>query len=143
MSVFSKEVQEKIRVMGGTWIKAGEFEGNGLKLQIKSVEKAASQYGAADDSKMVELGILEEGELFRYTFLSEEGVERKLDSASMPFFIGMNQANVDAEDWVQITREGKGDKTRYFVEKIEPPKQTPKLKAKPTYDPKDVEGIPF
>lgn len=140
MSIFPKDVQDKANAMGGMWLKGSDFE-NGLTVQIKSVEKVSSKYGATEDSKMVEKGILEEGETFRYVFFDSEGHERKMDSNSMPFFIGMQNAEINIEDWLKITREGKGEKTRYYVEKVTKP-EAPAPTILPTSG-LDPDAMPF
>ena len=89
------------------------------KGKIKGVEKIKSQYGASAESSLVEREILEEGETFRYTFSDKDGNEKTHDSSSMPLFIGMQNAEFNIGDTLHIRREGKGDKTRYFVEKTE------------------------
>jgi hypothetical protein len=119
MSVFGPEVDKAADAMTKATIKAKEFEGKGLKLQFKSVERIRGQYGAAEDSSIVEKGILEEGEQFLYKFVDEEGMERKHYSTSMPFFIGMKQIEFNEGDWLFIKREGKTAKdTRYTAEVI-------------------------
>ena len=122
MPIFDSEIMEKANAMGGAWIKAPEFDGDGLVLQIKATEKIKGQYGASADDSIVERGLLEEGESFRYTFEDATGAERKHDSASFPLFIGMQQAELNFGDWLHIKREGKTDKTRYTVEVVEAPK---------------------
>ena len=42
MSIFGSEVDKKVEAMGGTWIKAEEFKGEGLTLRFDSVEKICS-----------------------------------------------------------------------------------------------------
>lgn len=110
-----------VEKMNKETIKAAEFEGNGLTLKFKSVEKAKSPYGAEADATIVEKGILEEGEQFVFHFEDAEGDARKHYSKSMPFFIGMQQAEINEDDWLLIKREGVKDKTRYTVEVVEAP----------------------
>ena len=121
MSVFGKDVDAATAKMGGEWVKASEFEG-GLTLKFKSVEKVKSQYGAEAKDGIVEKGILDEGATFRYVFEDSEGNTRKHDSSSFPLFIGMQQAEINENDWLAIKREGQKDKTRYTVEVVEGPK---------------------
>lgn len=120
MSIFPKDVQDAANKMNGAWIKGADFE-EGLTLKIKATEKIKSQYGARAEDSIVEKNILEEGETFRYTFVDSEGVERRFDSASMPFFIAMQSAEFNFGDWLMIKREGKGDKTRYSAVRVEAP----------------------
>lgn len=126
--MFDEQTKKALANMGGSFLKGSDFEG-GLELQFKSVEKIKGRYGAESDSYAVEKGILEEGQSFRFHFSSPSG-EKTFDTSSMPFVIAMNQVEIGENDWVKIVREGKGDKTRYFAEKIE----TPKV---------DADGIPF
>lgn len=117
------EVKSASDKLVSNWLKGSDFEGDGLVLQIsKPMEKVASQYGAEEDDYLVENKILEKGQTFRYTFTDLEGKERKIDSCSTPFFIGFKQVEeLGIGDWVKITRTGKTDKTRYKVDKVEPP----------------------
>lgn len=123
-----KDVQESAKNIGSNWLKGKDFEG-GLTLQIAApMEKVASQYGAEEDDYLVEHNILEKGQSFRYTFKDSEGKERKIDSASTPFFIAFKQVEeLGVGDWVTVTRTGKTDKTRYTVEKVEAPATAPDL----------------
>lgn len=121
MAIFDDKTMEAAEKMGGGWVKAKEFEGAGLTLKIESTERIKSQYGAKAEDGIVERGILEEGESFRFTFEDEEGNERKHDSSSFPMFIGMQQAELNFGDWLHIRKEGERDKTRYYVEVVEAP----------------------
>lgn len=116
-NVFPADVTEALNKMDKEKIKAAEFE-NGLTLEFVGVEKVKSQYGAAEDSSIVERGILEEGEQFVYTFKDSDGDTRKLYSTSFPFLIAMNQAELNIGDTVLITRKGKLKETKYTVEKV-------------------------
>ena len=145
MSVFPADVEEALNNAGGAWIKGVEFEG-GLVLQVMKVEKVRPnnpKYGAEEKNYLVKEEILEEGETFRYHFRDTEGNERQHDSSSAPMCIGFQQANVEPEDWVMITRTGKTDKTRYTVEKVTAPesgKTTPRSAEKENLDP---DAVPF
>lgn len=121
MSIFGSDVDEAAQKLNMATIKAKEFEGKGLTLQFLSVEKIKSQYGAEADASIVEKGILDEGEQFLFKFKDAEGLDRKHYSTSMPFFIGMQQTEINEEDWLHIRREGVKDKTRYYVEKVDAP----------------------
>lgn len=116
MNIFPEDVMEVADKLGSDWIKGSEFE-SGLTLQIKSVEKVSSRYGAIETDSMVEKNILAVGEIFRYSFVTKDGKERKMDSKSMPMFIGFKSAGLEMDDWVSITRTGKGEETRYTVTK--------------------------
>lgn len=117
---FPPDVQEASDKLASNWLKGSDFEA-GLTLQLtKPLEKVKSQYGAEADDYLVENNILAEGESFRYTFVDANGVEKKIDSCSTPFFIGFKQCEeVGVGDWVHIIRTGKTDKTRYTVEKVD------------------------
>lgn len=123
MSIFPEDVQEAADKIGGNWIKAAEFEGDGLVLQlIKPLEKVKStnpKYGAEEKDFLVKNEILEVGETFRYTFKTTEGTERQIDSKSTPMFIGFKQVEeLGVGDWIKIVRTGKTDQTRFTVEKV-------------------------
>lgn len=128
MALFDKDTMDKAGK--SNWLAGEDFE-NGLTLQIKSVEKVKSQYGAKADSGMVEREILQEGETFRYTFVDGEGSEKQFDSTSMPFMIGMNSAEFNFGDWLLIKRTGKLRDTRYTAEKVDAPEVA-------ELDPKDI-----
>ena len=135
--MFDENTKKALKNMGGNYLRGSDFEG-GLTLQFKSVEKISGQYGAEADSSMVEKGILEEGQKFRFTFADSDGVKRTFDTTSMPFTIALNQVEINEDDWVEITREGKGDKTRYHAEKVSEP-----TGSKPPKSDVDLDGIPF
>jgi hypothetical protein len=116
-SIFPPEVTEALNKMDKEKIKAAEFEA-GLTLEFVSVEKVKSQYGAAEDSSIVERGILDEGEQFVYTFKDIDGDIRKLYSTSFPFLIAMNRAELNTGDQILITRKGKLKDTQYTIEKV-------------------------
>lgn len=118
MGIFDKETEEKAEAMKKEIIKGKEFE-QGLVLKALSVEKVKGQFGAAEDSRMVESGILEESEQFVYKFMDEEGLTRRHYSTSMPLFRGFTGAEIEPGDWVSIKREGNGQKTKYTVKKVE------------------------
>lgn len=141
-SIFPDDVRDAADKMGGEWIKPSEFE-SGLTLQFsKPLEKVVARnpkYGGQETDYLVKNDILEKGETFEFTFLSEDGTERKLHSKSAPFFIAFKQVEeLGVGDWVTITRTGKTDETRYTVEKIEhgevKAKPAPKAPTKPKYD---------
>lgn len=121
MAIFDQHTMDAVEKMNKETVKAAEFEKDGLTLQFKSVKKEKSQYGAEEDSKIVERGILEEGEQFVFTFADKAGDLRKHYSKSMPFFIGMQQVEINEDDWLHIRREGVKDKTRYYVEVVDGP----------------------
>lgn len=118
MAIFDQDTMDAADKMNKAKLKAAEFEGKGLTLKIKSSEKVKSQYGAEADASIVEKGILEEGEQFRFVFEDAEGDSRFFYTTSMPFFIGMQQAELNFDDWLHIRREGVKEKTRYYVEVV-------------------------
>jgi hypothetical protein len=123
-SIWPADVEDAAKKLGGNWVKAEMFEGEGLTLRINKVEKVAARnpkYGATETDYLVKNEILEVGETFHFVFEDESGQEKMLDSKSAPLFIGMQSAQVEAGDWVKIQRTGKTDETRYTVEKVEAP----------------------
>ena len=136
MSIFPPEVSEKMK--SSDWWSGEDFEGEGQVVQVVSVEPVASAYGAAEDSYWVEQDILQVGQTFRYTLKDAEGVEKKWDSTSRPLAIGLQQAEVEANDWIKLQRAGKGKDTRYTATKVEAPVSP--AKADEELDPK---SIPF
>src|SRR3990167_3559961 len=117
--IFDPKTNAALIAMNKERVKAVEFEDR-LTLQFVSVEKISSQYGAAEDSSIVERGILEEGEQFVYTFKDKEGDTRKFYSTSFPFLIAMQGAEINENDWLHIKREGKARETKYTIEKESP-----------------------
>lgn len=115
--IFDPETSKKLTT--SQFLKGSDFEDEGVVLIFKGFEKTKGRFGAPEDSKMVEKGILEEGESFRYVFEDVEGTERIFDSHSMPFAVAMNQAEVNEGDKLHITRTGKTTETRYQVEHVE------------------------
>lgn len=114
-------IKESADKLGSNWLKGSDFDGNGQVLQlVKPLEVVKSQYGAEAGDYLVENNLLQEGESFRYTFTDSEGIEKKIDSSSTPFFIAFKQCEeLGVGDWVHIVRTGKTDKTRYSVEKTD------------------------
>jgi hypothetical protein len=142
MPIFDKDTMEKAG--RSDWLAGEDFEGEGLVLQVKSVEKVKSQYGAKADSGMVEREILQEGETFRYTFADKNGTEKQFDSTSMPFMIGLNNAEFNFGDWVHIKRTGKLRDTRYTAEKVDAPEVSPEKNVDyPGIEDVDPKDIPF
>lgn len=121
MDIFPPDVKEASDKLASNWLKGSDFDGEGQTLQlIKPLEKVKSQYGATAGEYLVENNILEEGESFRYTFIDAQGIEKKIDSASTPFFIAFKQCeDLGVDDWIRITRTGTTTKTRYSIEKVE------------------------
>lgn len=149
--LFPEDIREAANKMGSDWIKGEEFDGEGLVLQLqKKMEKIKSnnpKYGATEKDFLVKNEILEIGELLRFFFVTSDGQERKFDTKSSPFFIGFKQCEeTGVGDWVKISRSGKGDKTRYVVEKWEKPDPLvkPKKAKQPEYpDEVNPDDVPF
>lgn len=124
------DVQEAASKMGGAWLKASDFEGEGMALTIKSVEKIKSsnpKYGTVETDYLFKKEVLEIGETFHFVFETAEGEEKTFDSKSAPLFIAIQQAQIKAGDTITIKREGVTDKTRYYVSKLDnsPKDKTP------------------
>ncbi len=121
--IFPEDVKEAASKLSSDWLKGADFDGEGQVLKItKPMEKVKSLYGAEEDDYLVKNDVLAVGESFRYTFEDANGKERKIDSCSTPFFIGVKQCEeLGLGDWVLIVRTGKTDKTRYSVTKVEAP----------------------
>jgi hypothetical protein len=123
VDIFPPEVREAADKMKSDWIKASEFEGEGLTVQLAApMARVKSQYGAEEGDFLVNQGILQEGETMEWSFTDIEGFNRKFHTTSSPFFIGLKQVEeLGVGDWVRIQRTGKTDKTRYTVEKVPEP----------------------
>lgn len=104
--------------MTNSYLRGTDFDNEGIVLTFKGVEKIKGRFGAPEDSKLVEKGILEEGEAFKYSFEDSEGNERIFESHSMPFAIAMNTAEVNPGDVLTISRTGKTTETRYSVKTV-------------------------
>ncbi len=144
MSIFGKDIDEKVSTMTNEWIKAEEFT-KAPSFKFRGVEKVKSQYGGKEENSIVEKGILEIGETFRYLFEDVEGNQRKHDSTSFPLFIAMQEAEINEGDWLKISKEGVTTKTRYYVEVVEEPKVS-QAKPAPKHefpDNVDPDSIPF
>ena len=144
MALFDESTMEKAGK--NEWYTGEDCSGDGLTLQIKNVEKVSSQYGAKADNGLVEREILEEGQIYRYTFADAEGKEKNFDSHSMPFFIAMQGAEFNFGDWLLIKRTGKLRDTRYTADKVDAPvsQANPSLSdAIGSPDFSDPKNIPF
>lgn len=117
MAIFPEDVSGALNALEKEKLTAKEFE-QGLTLQIVSVEKVQSQWGAGEEDRIVEKGILEEGQQFKYTFKDSEGLTRTMYSTSLPLAVAMQRAEINYGDWLRIKREGKGTTTKYIVEKV-------------------------
>jgi hypothetical protein len=146
MSIFNETDAEKMKNGGNEWLSGDDFEKEGQTLQIIKVEHVSSPYGAADDNYFVQQDILEVGQTFRYVFKDGNGEEKKFDSLSRPFAIAFEQAEIDLQDWVYLTRTGTGKNTRYQAQKVKQPAKSVSV-TKPVEselpEEIDVSDIPF
>lgn len=126
VDIFPPDTREAVDKLSGDFIKAEEFEGEGLIIQFaKPLEKVVSKnpkYGADEKDFLLKNHILQLGQTFRYTFNTPDGRERKIDSKSSPLFLGFKMVEeLGVGDWVHVKRTGKVSNTRYFIEKVEAP----------------------
>lgn len=126
-SIFPDEVNEAAGSMGGGFVKAGEFEGNGLTVQLAEkmevITASNPKYGATEIDYLVKKGILEVGQSLRFIFKDAQGNTRKFDTKSAPFFIALSQVQgLEVGDWVNITRTGSLSDTRYSAMRSTTPK---------------------
>lgn len=132
MGVIPKDIKDAASAGGdGKYIKAEEFEGKGLVLKVVSFSKIRAKnpkFGANEKDALMDQGLLDEGETFRYVFetkdLDADGFpkQRIVESKSLALFIGFKNCDPDEGEWIRISKEGKMDDTRYEVEKSEEPK---------------------
>ena len=126
MSKFIPEnISESAKSMGGSFLKAADFEGDGLVLQCEGMEKVKSnnpKFGANDQDTLYKQEILDIGDTFRYSFKTQEGENKTLESKSTAVFIAFNEANLENGEWVRISKTGKMDETRYNIERVDAPK---------------------
>ena|SRR3990167_4201572 len=95
------------------YLKGADFEGNGLKLEVLSVEKVTANEGFGAPRQMV--GLMA-GETYRYTFLTSDNEEKIFDNHNPQlarYFLTLEEG-----DKVVIKREGKGKETRWTVIKL-------------------------
>ncbi len=131
MGVIPNDVKEAAKAAaeagGGKFIKAAEFEGQGLVLKVKGFEKMRARnpkYGAPADAALVDQKILEQGETFKYEFETDENDAdgfpevRTVESHSIALFIAYSECDPNVGDWVRISKKGKMDETRYSVDKV-------------------------
>lgn len=146
--IFPPDVRDAADKLGGDWIKAEEFEDEGLVLQFaKPMEKVTSknpQYGATEDDFLVKNNILVEGQTFRYTFNQADGKQRQIDSKSSPLFLGFKMCEeLGVGDWVHVKRTGKASNTRYAVVKVDAPANITPVTPKAAIE-EDLSGeVPF
>ena len=134
---FPEDVQAAAEQLGGNWLKASEFAGEGMTLKLSApLEKIHSnnpKYGAQESDFLVKKEILEVGESFLYSFEDATGAARKLESKSSPLFIAFKSCeDLGVGEWVHITRTGNTTDTRFTVVKVPAPV------SQETPDPKDI-----
>jgi len=115
-------VPENLSKHTSPFLKGEDFDGEGQNLIIKgfSVIKAGDpEYGANDKTALLIQGKLQTGETFKYDFLTIDNeidaVEKTFESTSPGFFIAFNKLAPEGGEKVNIRREGKAAKTRYFI----------------------------
>lgn len=130
MGVIPKDVKDAASAAGGgnKFIKAEEFEGNGLLLKVVSFAKIKSKnakFGANEKDALHQQKILGDGETFRYVFSTvlapdapadQFPEERVIESKSLALFIAFSQCDPEPGQQVRIRKEGKMEETRYTVE---------------------------
>lgn len=132
MGVIPKDIKDAAESGGdGKYIKAEEFEGRGLVLKVISFSKIKAKnarFGANEKDALMDQGLLEEGETFRYVFETKEldadgfPKQRTVESKSAAIFIAFKNCDPDEGEWVRISKSGKMDETRYECDKVDEPK---------------------
>ncbi len=119
-------VPENLSKHTSPFLKGEDFEGEGQNLIIKGFEVITAkdpQYGADDKNALLQQGKLLEGETFKYSFttipdpndIESFAEERTFESTSPGFFIAFNKLAPEGGEKVNVRREGKATKTRYFM----------------------------
>jgi len=118
----AKLIPDELSKHSSPFLKGEHFDGEGQNLIIKgfSVIKASNEeYGAKEDSALFKQGKLQIGETFKYDFLTVDNEidaeERTFETNSPGFFIAFNKLAPEGGEKVNIRREGKATKTRYFI----------------------------
>jgi hypothetical protein len=127
-------IDPKLAAHSSPFLKGEQFEGQGINLKVAGFEVIKAddpEYGAKPNTDgtlpyLLAAGKLKEGETFKYSFKTvvdpkdAESVEedRVFESASPGFFIAFSNLNPDVGDVINIRREGKTSKTRYFITKV-------------------------
>ena len=127
MKVIPKEYREKTSTGSGEFLKAGNFEGSGMTLEIKDfkvIRAKNADFGANSNDYLMTSGMLKEGETIRYSFrtLPEgdgfDGSDKTFDSKSVGFYISFSQLDPDKGDRIHISKSGTGKNTRYEITKV-------------------------
>jgi hypothetical protein len=115
-------VPENLAKHSSPFLKGEDFDGEGQNLIIKGfsvITASNAEYGANKETAMYQQGKLQLGETFKYNFLTIDNeidaVERTYESTSPGFFIAFNKLAPEGGEKVNIRREGKAAKTRYFI----------------------------
>lgn len=111
-------VPENLAKHDSPFLKGEHFDGKGQTLIIKgfSIVKASNEeYGANEDHSLVKQGKIQVGDTLKYDFETEDGEEKTFESTSPGFFIAFNKLAPNGGEKVNIYREGKAAKTRYFI----------------------------
>lgn len=105
------------------FIKGAEFDGEGLTLEVVSMEKftpSEAKYGVVNEygpggivtkaNYFVKNGLLKEGETFKYTFKDSAGNYRSFDQKSAGFYFAFTKLNPPAGSVIVIKRNKESDK---------------------------------
>lgn len=108
--------QYKTESSGGSFLKGVDFDGNGLTLEVISMDVftpenpkygVSNSYGAGGvvtkENWFVSKGILKEGESFKYRFILN-GVEKEFDNNSLSFYFAFTNVNPKRGETVTIKR---------------------------------------
>ena len=125
MSIFPDEIMEKDPPLQNKYWNLKDIFAQD-EIEIISVEiTKAYKYGTNSTDGLYKKGILKLGETFKYTFLSKDGEEKLYTNKSMALYIAFKQARLEPHDKIKISREGAGDETRYFIEKLNKTNEKP------------------
>lgn len=111
-------VPENLAKHTSPYLNGEDFNDKGQNLTIKGFEvKVADDpaYGADELNALFKQKKLQLGETIKYTFENEKGEEKIFESTSPGFFIAFNKLAPEGGEHVNIRREGKASKTRYFI----------------------------
>lgn len=116
-------IPENLSKHTSPFLKGESFDGEGQNLIIKGfsvITAGDPQYGADDKNALFQQGKLQIGETFKYDFMTIadneiDAEERTFESTSPGFFIAFNKLAPEGGEKVNIRREGKATKTRYFI----------------------------
>ncbi len=123
-------IPENLSKHTSPFLKGENFDGAGVNLIIKGFETIVPkdpEYGAKDDNALVQQGKLQLGEAFKYSFttipdpnnIDSFPEDRVFESTSPGFFISFNKLSPNGGEKVNVRREGKASKTRYFMTLID------------------------